>query len=50
MREEAFTGQFTGKQPPFSLGDGIDAVSGATISSQAAVNAINDAAAFLTEK
>ena len=50
VREEAFTAQFTGKQPPFSLGDGIDAISGATISSQAAVNAINDAAAFLTEK
>ena len=50
VREEEFTQQFIGKKPPFALGEGVDAVSGATISSQAAVNAINDAAAFLGEK
>ncbi len=43
--EDAFTSQFVGKSGPFTLGDGIDAVSGATISSQAAVDAINEAIA-----
>ena len=43
--EDAFTSQFMGKSGPFTLGDGIDAVSGATISSQAAVDAINEAIA-----
>lgn len=41
--EEAFTSQFVGKTGPFTLGDGIDSVSGATITSQAAVDAINSA-------
>ena len=41
--EDAFTSQFIGKTGPFTLGDGIDSVSGATISSQAAVDAINSA-------
>lgn len=50
VRDEAFTKQFVGKHPPFALGEGVDAVSGASVSSQAAVNAINDAAAFLNEK
>ena len=41
--EEAFTSQFIGKAAPFTLGEGIDGVSGATITSKAAVEAINKA-------
>ena len=41
--EDTFTSQFIGKTGPFTLGDGIDSVTGATISSQAAVDAINSA-------
>ena len=39
--EEAFTSQFIGKIAPFTLGEGIDAVAGATVTSQAVVNAVN---------
>ena len=39
--EEAFTSQFIGKSLPVTLGDGIDAVSGATITSTAVVEALN---------
>ena len=49
IREKAFMEQFVGKTPPISLGDGIDAASGATVSSQAAVDAVNAAAAFLAQ-
>ena len=38
---EAFTSQFIGKSAPFTLGDGIDAVASATITSQAVVDAVN---------
>ena len=41
--DETFLAQFIGKTGPFTIGEGIDAVAGATGSSQAAVNAINDA-------
>lgn len=47
VREEAFTQQFLGKTPPVRLGDSIDGVSGATVSSQAVVDAVNEAAVFL---
>ena len=47
VREEAFTSQFIGKTPPLTLNQDIDAVSGATLSSQAAVDAVNEAYAFL---
>ena len=47
MREEAFTSQFIGKTPPLTLNQDIDAVSGATLSSQAAVDAVNEAYTFL---
>lgn len=47
VRDEAFTQQFIGQTPPLALGEGIDAVSGATISSQAVVDAVNEAADFL---
>lgn len=43
VSEEAFTSQFIGKTGPFYLG--IDAVSGATVTSQAVVDAINAALA-----
>ena len=39
--EEAFTSQFIGKSAPFTLGEGIDAVASATITSQAVVDAVN---------
>ena len=39
--DEAFTSQFKGKSAPFTLGDGIDAVASATITSQAVVDAVN---------
>ena len=41
--EEEFTSQFIGKSAPLTLGDGIDAISGATITSQAVVDAANEA-------
>ncbi len=40
---EEFAAQFIGKTGPFTLGAGIDAVAGATVTSEAAVNAINNA-------
>ena len=45
VREEEFTAQFIGKTPPLTLGEDIDGISGATVSSQAAVDAVNEAAA-----
>lgn len=49
VREKAFMEQFIGQTPPLALGSGIDAISGATVSSQAAVDAVNEAAAFLAQ-
>ena len=40
--EDAFTSQFIGKAGPFALGDNVDAVSGATITSTAVVDAVNE--------
>lgn len=45
-RGESFTAQFIGKKPPLKLDD-IDAITGATITSQAVVDAINEAYEFL---
>ena len=42
--EEAFTSQFIGKTLPVALGDGIDAIASATITSTAVVNALNSLA------
>lgn len=50
VREEAFTSQFIGKTPPLTLNQDIDAISGATLSSQAVVDAVNEAFAFLEER
>ncbi|MDD3411967.1 MAG: FMN-binding protein [Eubacteriales bacterium] len=46
VKEEDFTRQFIGKTPPLKLGADIDAVSGATGSSEAVVNAVNAAWEF----
>ena len=42
--EDAFTSQFIGKPLPLTLGDDVDAVSGATVTSQAVVDALNSLA------
>jgi len=39
--DEAFINQFIGKTGPFAIGEGIDALSGATVTSTAVVEAIN---------
>lgn len=49
VKDESHVSSFIGKKPPLTLGETADAVAGATLSSQAMVDAINDAAAFLTE-
>ena len=43
MKNEAFIAQFIGKAGPFTLGEGIDGVAGATMTSAAVVEAINNA-------
>lgn len=48
VREDDFTAQFIGKTPPISMDD-VDAVAGATVSSQAVVDAVNEAAEFLKQ-
>ena len=42
-KNEAFIAQFIGKTGPFAIGEGIDAVAGATLTSTGAVEAINQA-------
>ena len=49
VREEAFTSQLIGLSTPVALNKDFDAVSGATVSSQAVADAVNEAAAFLEE-
>ena len=41
--EQAFRDQFIGKSGPVSFGEGIDAIAGATITSTAVLNAVNEA-------
>ncbi len=43
--EEAFLNQFIGRSLPVALGDGVDAVAGATVTSGAVVDALNSATA-----
>lgn len=50
VRDDAFVQSLIGKKPPLELGKDVDAVSGATVSSTAAVEAVNAAYAFLNEK
>lgn len=45
VREDAFAGQFVGKKPPLQAAD-LDMVSGATVSSTAALEAVNAAYEF----
>ncbi|MEA5065974.1 MAG: FMN-binding protein [Christensenellaceae bacterium] len=40
-KDEAFTGQFVGKRGPFKYGEGVDAIAGATVTSDAVLGAIN---------
>ncbi|MBQ7868592.1 MAG: FMN-binding protein [Clostridia bacterium] len=49
VKEDSFTSLFISKVPPLALGQDIDAVSGATISSRAVVDAVNEAAVFLAQ-
>lgn len=42
-RDPEFTEQFSGKKPPLTLGKDVDSVSGATVTSQAVVDAVNRA-------
>ena len=48
MTEPAFGEQFIGKSGPFTLGENIDALSGATVTSTAVVEAVNTALAAPT--
>lgn len=43
VKDADFTAQFLGQQSPVALGDGIDGISGATVSSKAVVSAVNAA-------
>ena len=40
-KEPAFTEQFSGKKPPLTLGEDIDGIAGATVTSKAVVDAVN---------
>ena len=40
-QDEAFTAQFVGKRAPLKYGEGVDAIAGATITSNAVLEAIN---------
>lgn len=48
VKDESFAQSFIGLTPPIALGSDVDAISGATVSSQAVVDAVNEAAEFLT--
>ncbi len=43
MEDAAFAEQFVGKTAPFAIGENIDALAGATVTSTAVVNAVNAA-------
>ena len=47
VREPGFAQAFVGLTPPLKLDEDVDGVAGATVSSQAVVDAVNEAAAFL---
>lgn len=49
VRDSSFAESFMDKTPPLTLGEEVDGISGATFSSQAVVDAVNEAAAFLME-
>ena len=49
VKEPAFTEQFSQAIPPITLGETVDAVSGATISSAAVASGVNRGAKFLSD-
>ena len=49
-KEPAFTDQFQGKIPPLRLGQEIDGISGATITSSAVVEGVNQAADWIRSR
>ncbi len=49
IKDESYLQAFLGLRPPLTLGKEIDAISGATVSSRALVDAVNEAAAFLSQ-
>ena len=49
VRNPDFAQSFIGQKPPLTIGKEIDAIAGASVSSKAVVDAVNEAAAFLTE-
>lgn len=49
-KEPAFTDQFRGKTPPLRLGQEIDGISGATVTSSAVVEGVNQAADWVRSR
>lgn len=49
VKDESFIESFIGLAPPLALNTDVDAIAGATISSQAVMDAVNEAAAFLMQ-
>ena len=49
MEEPEFAEQFIGQSGPFAIGENIDALSGATITSKAVVEAVNNALGFTSD-
>ena len=49
VKDPGFAETFIGQKPPLTLDEDVDAVAGATVSSKAVVEAVNEAAAFLHE-
>lgn len=48
VKEDSFIGAFIGKKPPLEPSKDVDTLAGATISSCAVIEAVNEAAAFLS--
>lgn len=46
-KDAAFTNQFQGQKAPIVLGESVDAITAATITSTAVVNGVNDMAAYV---
>jgi len=46
--DTAFLSQFAGKSGPFTIGDNVDAMSGATVTSKAIAKALTSASAFMS--
>ncbi|MDR1693496.1 MAG: FMN-binding protein [Oscillospiraceae bacterium] len=47
---EWFISQFIGKTGPFAVGEGVDAIAGATVSSEAVAQGVNDALGMLEQE